>query len=55
MPTLPPLESLNILGVAYRLIYSDAKVVLKTFPNEKEAQWYIHNEGDHLLEANKIK
>lgn len=34
-----------------KLKYSDGSVVIKTFPNKREAEWFIHNEGDHLIEA----
>ena len=37
----------------YVLSYSDGKQVLKEFENEKEAAWYIHNEGDHLVYAER--
>lgn len=33
----------------YKLIYSDGTERIKIFATEREAQWYIHNEGDHLI------
>lgn len=39
--------------VVYKLTYSDNHVVIKTFPNDYEANWFCHNEGDHLLNWEK--
>lgn len=47
-------EPIGIPQVLYRLRYSDGVSMYKTFPTEKEAEWYIHNEGDHLLEATLV-
>ncbi len=41
--------------VVYDFIYSDGKVVRKTFPNDREAIWYAHNEGDHLYQYIKVQ
>ena len=32
------------------LIYSNSKKMTRTFKSEQDLQWFIHNEGDHLLE-----
>lgn len=37
--------------IRVKLRYSDGKTVFKSFNNKKETEWYIHNEGDHLLEV----
>ena len=54
MPMLPRLE-LNPSWTVYKLSYSDGGIVLRTFSNKKEAEWFIHNEGDHLREAFKVQ
>jgi hypothetical protein len=35
-------------------VYSDESEVIKTFASEKEAAWFIHNEGDHIVYCNRI-
>lgn len=37
-----------------KLRYSDGKIVIKTFKTKQEADRYIHNEGDHLIEVTYI-
>ena len=32
-----------------KLTYSDGVVMYRTFASKKEADWFIHNEGDHLV------
>jgi hypothetical protein len=34
-----------------KLRYSDGSTVLKTFKTQEELDWFIHNEGDHLVEV----
>lgn len=40
--------------IRYMLEYDDGIIRIKDFETEQEAQWYIHNEGDHLLKATKL-
>lgn len=40
--------------IVYKLRYSDSKITTREFDTEKEAEWFIHNEGDHLREASLI-
>ena len=51
--TYPPKPSV-ISQVLYRLRYSDGVTKYQTFKTDEEAQWFINNEGDHLLEARLI-
>lgn len=37
-----------------KLRYSDGKVIVKTFKDIKELEWFVHNEGDHLLEVTLV-
>lgn len=40
--------------VKYKLEYSDGIIRIKDFVSEQAAQWFIHNEGDHLVRATKL-
>lgn len=46
------LDSIKMLK--FKLTYSDGAVVIKEFESEKEAAWYIHNEGDHLIYVERL-
>ncbi len=35
----------------YKLTYSDGAIRFKVFATEREASWYIKNEGDHLIKV----
>ena len=37
--------------ITVKLRYSDGQITIRQFKDKKEAEWFIHNEGDHLLEA----
>lgn len=37
--------------VRYEFQYTVGPAKIFEFPNRKEAEWAIHNEGDHLLKA----
>ena len=43
-----------IFGVKYKFFYSDGEQETKKFSNDKEALWFIHNEGDHLMNYIKL-
>ena len=34
-----------------KLTYSDGTIQTKTFATNKQAEWFIHNEGDHLIKV----
>ncbi len=38
----------------YKLTYSDGKINYKIFATEREANWFIRNEGDHLIKVELI-
>jgi hypothetical protein len=40
--------------IRYELTYSDGSVITKSFPDMKTAEWFFHNEGDHLIKAAMI-
>jgi hypothetical protein len=39
----------EVFGVKYRLFFSDGTQQVVKYPNKKEAEWAIHNEGDHVV------
>jgi hypothetical protein len=39
----------------YRFRYSDGTTKEYEFDTAKEMEWYMHNEGDHLLEVTLLK
>jgi hypothetical protein len=41
--------------IVFEFYYSDGSIVRREFESEKEAQWFAHNEGDHLLEYFLVK
>jgi hypothetical protein len=41
--------------IVFEFHYSDGLVTRREFESEKEAQWFAHNEGDHLLEYFIVK
>jgi hypothetical protein len=38
----------------YKLTYSNAKSSIKTFKTLEEANWFFHNEGDHLIKVERL-
>lgn len=32
------------------LFYTNGWVIKKEFPNKEALEWFVHNEGDHLLD-----
>lgn len=36
--------------ITVKLIYCDGVIKFKDFETRKEAEWYAHNEGDHLTD-----
>lgn len=38
----------------WKLKYTDGKIEFKTFSSDEQAAWFCANEGDHLLDAQKI-
>jgi hypothetical protein len=40
--------------VLYELTYSNDVKIVKEFNTVEEAQWFIHNEGDHVVDFNKL-
>ena len=43
------------MKLLFEFHYSDGQISRREFDSEKEAQWFAHNEGDHLLEYFLIK
>lgn len=37
--------------VTYSFKYTTGNVVVRTFKNKEDMEWFAHNEGDHLLEV----
>lgn len=40
--------------ITVKLRYSDGQITIKQFKDKKEAEHFINNEGDHLLEASYV-
>jgi hypothetical protein len=38
----------------YYFRYSDGKITQRLFDSHKDASWFAHNEGDHLIEWGRI-
>jgi len=39
----------------YLLTYCDGVTRIKEFASDKDASWYCHMEGDHLIDYEKIE
>ena len=39
----------DVTMITVKLRYSDGQITIRQFKDKKEAEWFIHNEGDHLL------
>jgi hypothetical protein len=39
----------------YFFRYSDGKTLHKDFSSLREASWFAHNEGDHLMDWGPVK
>lgn len=44
----------GIFGVMYKVFYSDGSQKMHKFPDDAEAEWFLHNEGDHLINFIKL-
>jgi len=38
--------------VKLELLFVSGSTEVRTFPTKKEAEWYVHNEGDHVWDYN---
>ena len=44
----------KIFGVKYKLFYSNGDQKTIKFSTQQEADWFMHNEGDHLVDYIKL-